>query len=81
LETAVLNRTGAANEDLVFESSENEKKRKNYQNKQRIRSLCFVSSHDLQEPLRQDRIPAESYPIPEKLFLRIEDAAERMNID
>jgi light-regulated signal transduction histidine kinase (bacteriophytochrome) len=35
-----------------FESLENEKKRKNYQNKQRIRSF-FVSSHDLQEPLRK----------------------------
>jgi light-regulated signal transduction histidine kinase (bacteriophytochrome) len=44
-----------ANEDLVLKAQK-KKRAEELINKQRIRSLAFVSSHDLQEPLRKIQI-------------------------
>jgi two-component system CheB/CheR fusion protein len=89
LETAVLNRTTElqnANEKLVFESSEKEKRAEELVNiNKELEAFAFVSSHDLQEPLRKIQTFTNRILTTEKLsdtgtnyFRLIEDAALRM---
>jgi PAS domain S-box-containing protein len=89
LEIAVLNRTSElqkANEALVFEGSEKEKRAEELVkiNKE-LESFAFISSHDLQEPLRKIQTFTNLLVTTEKLsetgkdyFRRIEDTATRM---
>ncbi len=89
LEKAVSKRTAElleVNKKLLFESAENEKRSEELAKKNKeLEAFAYVSSHDLQEPLRKIQTFADLIVENEKLsdngqkyFRLIEDAAKRM---